>query len=437
MKRITRPCVVLLVTILVLSMVFLEPLCATAKKITITFAAWEHESLVKVLSETMNRVLEKENPNIRFKYLQTAGDYNTKVSTMIAGGTPPDLLFVYWTSAAMWAEKGAIVSLNNFLEKEKVFNIDDLIPSQVKTYTYKGNLMAVPYCVFPWLLYYNKDEFDKVGLAYPDASWSWRKEFLDAAKKLTQDLNGDGKTDIFGYIQGMWFNRMYNVILGGGGDYFSPDGKKCILDQPEAYEGIQFITDLIHKYHVMPTLAQMEGESFRLFFQGGRAAMYYSGYFVFERVANETKFRWGIAPIPKGKIGRPQFIEGEGVGVVRTGKHRNEAWEVAKLFAHPEVVKRLIEMNYSFGPLKEVMEPGTELNNFLLKAHEDILGREGCQILMDTIKECTKAMPQVVEIGKITRIIQEKVWDPLLAGKSSAKEACREAALEINKILQK
>ncbi|NQS89584.1 extracellular solute-binding protein, partial [Patescibacteria group bacterium] len=259
MKRITRSWVVLVVTILLSSTVFLVPFSAIAKKITITFAAWEHDTVVEAIDEVMNRLL-KENPNIQFKYLRVPSDYDTKVSTMIAGGTPPDLLFVHWMKTVMWAEKGAIVPLDDFLAKEKIFDMDDLLPAVVETYTYKGNLMAVPDLAFPWFLFYNKDEFDKVGLAYPDASWTWRGQFLEAAKKLTRDLDGDGKTDIFGHTQGVTFNRMHNFVLADGGNYFSPDGEKSIIDQPEAYEAIQFVADLMYKYQLMPTPDQMLGQ---------------------------------------------------------------------------------------------------------------------------------------------------------------------------------
>ena len=46
-------------------------------------------------------------------------------------------------------------------------------------------------------MYYNKDMFDKYKLPYPDETWDWDK-YLEVAKKLTLDTNGDGQIDQWG-----------------------------------------------------------------------------------------------------------------------------------------------------------------------------------------------------------------------------------------------
>jgi multiple sugar transport system substrate-binding protein len=43
------------------------------------------------------------------------------------------------------------------------------------------------------VLLYNKDLFDKAGIPYPNNNWKW-EDLRNAAKKLTKNNNGDGKT---------------------------------------------------------------------------------------------------------------------------------------------------------------------------------------------------------------------------------------------------
>ncbi len=68
-------------------------------------------------------------------------------------------------------------------------------------------MYAFPYAWVTTVLYYNKDMFDKAQLAYPNDKWTW-DDFLSAAKKLTLDTNGDGKTDQWGF----WFFGRYAHI---------------------------------------------------------------------------------------------------------------------------------------------------------------------------------------------------------------------------------
>lgn len=54
--------------------------------------------------------------------------------------------------------------------------------------------------VMPWntqvlYVYYRPSMFKKVGISVPKTY----AEFLEACRKLTQDTNGDGKTDVYGF----------------------------------------------------------------------------------------------------------------------------------------------------------------------------------------------------------------------------------------------
>ena len=51
--------------------------------------------------------------------------------------------------------------------------------------------MCLPQNLSSLVVYYNRDLFDAAGVPYPEAGWTWA-EFLDAAKALTRDIDGDG-----------------------------------------------------------------------------------------------------------------------------------------------------------------------------------------------------------------------------------------------------
>ena len=90
--------------------------------------------------------------------------------------------------------------------------------------------------------------FDEYGIAYPD--WSWgREEYLSAARRMTADLDGDGLLDQWGCSVDYWWQ---SYVYQNGGAVLSDDRGKCLLYQPAAYEGLQFMSDLVNKYHVSP-----------------------------------------------------------------------------------------------------------------------------------------------------------------------------------------
>ena len=432
-------------TILVGSMLSLLALPTMAEKVTITFLGGGHESVNVVCEEVINRILAKENPEIKFEYWKATEGFDAKLATMIAAGAAPDLAQMHPSNTNNMGDQGVFMSIEDFLKADPTFDKDDFLPNLRDAFTYKGDLIAVPWLAFPWIFYYNMDEFDEMGLSYPDASWTWRGQFLDAAKKLTRDIDGNGTIDVFGFNSGLSTTRVKQFLLADGGNmWWSADGKRCVAGEPGTYEPLQFLQDLEFKYNVRPTAEQYAGTHPLYFFLGGRSAMYYSGFFVFERVKNgmaEAGTPWGIAPLPLGTVGRNQSYEGWSVGIPPFGKHLEEAWEVAKLFARPEMVKANLLMYYSLGTSKGITEPGNELNSFLFEEYGKIMSRESVQVLVDGMNDIVPIpMPTFTstpELEQALGLLGEMWQSVLYDGDRSAKEACIEASAVINELLAK
>ncbi len=49
------------------------------------------------------------------------------------------------------------------------------------------------------VMFFNTELFEKAGVAIPDANWTW-DDFEAIARKMTRDLDGDGKTDQWGIL---------------------------------------------------------------------------------------------------------------------------------------------------------------------------------------------------------------------------------------------
>src|ERR1051325_4721750 len=121
-----------------------------------------------------------------------------------------------------------------------------------------GKLYGLPSDFSTIVMFYNQDLFDKYGVEYPREDWTW-SDYLDKARQLTRDTDGDGHTDIWGTMNTNAYNRWPAWVWMNGGELFTPDNKICTLDDPKCIEGLRFYLDLSCKHHVAPTPAQTMG----------------------------------------------------------------------------------------------------------------------------------------------------------------------------------
>ena len=138
-----------------------------------------------------------------------------------------------------WAQKGYVLDLSKYVESDLDKSIvADWDPAQYKAmFDASGRQFGLPKYQGTLVLYYNKDIFDKYGVPYPDASWD-QDDYLAAMKKLTRDTNGDGKTDIWGSMIDIGWDRLQVHVNAWGGHIVDPaDPTKCDIDDPRGPGG--------------------------------------------------------------------------------------------------------------------------------------------------------------------------------------------------------
>mgnify|MGYP001092259348 CR=1 FL=1 len=114
--------------------------------------------------------------------------------------------------------------LDDYIAKDDP-GVDDFIPTIADMMKYDGHWYALPYRITAFALAYRKDLFEENGITKIDTM----EDLKDAAKKLTQDTDGDGKIDQWGLAL-IGDPRMLSVytnsfIWAYGTDYFDEDWK--------------------------------------------------------------------------------------------------------------------------------------------------------------------------------------------------------------------
>jgi multiple sugar transport system substrate-binding protein len=231
---------------------------------------------------------------------------------------------------------------------------DKYYPSQVGAFQYEGKQYGFPYDWAPGAIYVNMDLFEEAGLDLPTEEWTM-EQFQEAAVALSKDTDGDGKIDVWGcdVPVGNWPGGIYWIVKNFGGDYWDEELTTSKFDQPETIAAFQWIADLMWKHNAMPSPEMLGamGMGTGLAFSSGLIGMHFSlndEAFVYDETI-AGKFRWSVAPSPKGQAGRYQFVGGSAFSIPTSSTQPDMAYELIRFtLANPETLPISGEMGSQF-----------------------------------------------------------------------------------------
>jgi sn-glycerol 3-phosphate transport system substrate-binding protein len=300
---------------------------SAAEKHTLVFWHAKSGHRGKVWAKMVDE-FNKTHPDIQVTATYQGGYTVTlqKITTAIAAGATPDASEIpNRYGIPQFAESRKLLALDQFISKQ---DKADFFQGGLQRGIYKDKLYALPNAVSNSLLFYNADMFREVGLDPDKPPKTW-EELISYAKKLTRDIDGDGKIDKWGLGTHTTTNYfLYALILQNGGKLFDSVGNPAFTSQ-EAVEACQFWSDLVHKYKVMPPLTHKATN--KLFAAGTTAMMYQSTGFL-AKIGKQIgdRFEVRVVFLPKNK----QYgtgLGGTSIGIFKSNPKREAAtWEFVK-----------------------------------------------------------------------------------------------------------
>jgi len=276
---------------------------------------------------------EHDSVKVRLQPIPASQSSEEVLLAAIAGGTTPDICSNMWPGAMSdFIKAGGLVCLDTFPDFYDVMLSrvpDDLLESFRAE---DGHFYQVPWKCNPVMMVYNVKLFKEAGIEKPPATYS---EFLAAARKISKDIDGDGKPDRWmGYrdIKPIWWQRLFDfypfyIAATGGGTLFKKG--KLILNNPAAVKVFSFFQRLyMENYFPRSTL---QGDQFL----AGNIAVQFSGTWIvsyIERFKRED-FEYDIAPVPVPDDYRgPVYTYGDpkNISIFSTTHHPGYAWEFVK-----------------------------------------------------------------------------------------------------------
>ena len=295
---------------------------------------------------------------IAFDPVSEAGaSTEAKFNVLLAAGTLPDVVA---THTAIANQPPHLVDLGPYLARDRTIKAADYFAPAFDAYRVPAGAaggaarqVAIPRETHVTLIYYNRDAFKAAGLPEPSRDWTLA-QFVEVGLKLTRWTNDPASASWA--IQGL---TGVNGAQGGSGiywqhgaEFFSADGRQCLIDRAEARQALQWLADLTARHHLAPSPAE-ELQSGMPAAQpdklvSGRVAMYASNVNTspLRAAAGGQGLDWDIVPLPQGPgRARAARLAVPAYGLVAQGQNQNPdlGWELVKHLVGEEGAKRWIE----------------------------------------------------------------------------------------------
>lgn len=374
----------------------------------------ESDSEAQIWQQVADLVHEKY-PNITVTIENTNWtSYWTKLPVELASGNAPDLIYMHFSRASDYTN--SMLPISDYIEKDEDVNIDDFYSGILDSFIFDDQVYALPYDFGPYIMYYNKDLFDKYGVEYPDENTTW-EEFKDKCKQLTQDGN-------YGTVFASSLDYYDPQVLSLGGEIINEKGEFDITGD-KTTAALQSLADLINVDKVAPKIADTANTVWNWEqFEGGNIGMMIDGPWGATNVTNYCDFNVGYSIIPKAEK-QVTTINGSALAVTSESKHPKEAYQALEVLTSPEAQKLLAENGRALPSRDSVRESYYESTSEL----------EG---LEDAIKKSIEiGMPYYVtkkysEVSTVFNSGMDTVW----AGEVSAKDAAKDIQAQVDMILQ-
>jgi maltose-binding protein MalE len=317
-------------------------------------------------------------------------------------GQGPDLVYGPADQVGPFEVMGIIAPLEGLFDEEY---LSSFIP-QGLTY-YKGHLYQLADKLGNHLiLIYNRDL-----LPTPPATDS---ALIAVGKKLTADLNGDGKTDRYALAWNYTEPYFFIPFMTGFGGWVMTDEGVPTLDSKGTIDGLKFIRDLRDKYKIIPGEADYNIAD--ALFKDGKSAMIINGDWSWAGY-KKAGINFGVAPLPKivstGLWCAP-MVSPRGVSLNANvpAEKRKLIVEFLKFLMQPDVQLRSSEALWSMPTRKEALESDFVRTN-------EILRNSRMQI------ERGRLLPVVPELRAIWDAMRPS-YQAVLGGSKTPEQAARD-----------
>ena len=297
----------------------------------------------RIAYETLVNAFEEQYPDIHIEvtHIPSPRDYRTRLVTDFAAGTPPDVTLMNYRRYASFAANNLLEPLSPFLAESDLVNPEAFFPVTIEAFTWRGQIMCIPQNISSLVVYYNEDLFDEAGVDYPADDWSWH-DFVETARSLTVDMDGDGRIDQYGLGVEPSLFRLAPFVWQNSDVIVDSDvtPSHMTLTRPNAEEAFAWFVDLRQVHKVVPDRVEEEAIDSESRFVAGTTAMFLNSRRGTPAYREIEAFVWDVAPLPQGER-TAGILHSDGYCLSAVAQNKEAAWAFIE-FANSEEGQTII-----------------------------------------------------------------------------------------------
>lgn len=432
--NVKKKLAIVIVVLLLISSIFYN--FAKPKEVVLTLGIftgsyWDvpNEDSYAIFDDLIAR-FEKKYPNVKVEYVSgiPMDDYSNWLSRQALKGELPDVMLMLPNDFSTYAEVGLLENLEKYTINDMTFDKSSYYSAAYEAGLYKNRLFALPYESIPTLMFVNKTLLAKEYIEVPSSNWTWN-DFYEICKKVSKDIDKDGKLDQFGVYGYAWEDAAYANDV----QLFNEDGSNAYIDSSNMKEAIDFVRK-IDRLNENINVSSSDFDEGKVAF----CPMQFSQYRAYMpypwRVKKFSTFEWDCIPLPKAVNGdNSSKIETLSAAMSADSKYKDEAWNLLKMISTDETTQmNIFYMSSGVSVLKDVTQSEKAMNRIM----QDNPGNSDFKMdILNEVMEKGKSQPEFNNYFEAVEQLDVELYK-IIKSTTSLDSALSKLQKKVNKILK-
>ena len=342
-----------------------------------------------------------------------------KIFAAAISGEAPDMLWFVPQLTGKLNRLGVLLPLEDWFNNSPIKAEVD--PAMLDSMTLDGHILSIPFATNNTAIFYRPSLFKEAGITEIPKTW---EAFQEAAVKLTQDTNNDGKIDRHGIFlslgKGEWTVFVWLPFI------YSADGELITNNQPNivnsgTIKALRLGADLVASNSVMLSAPERGYEMDS--FISGKVAMQVTGPWTLGQLA-DINIDYDVFPIPV--LEKPAaVIGGENLFVFKSNEKREQASKEFLEYVLSEEFQTTWALKTGYLPINLKSQQSVEYREYVQK-----------NPVLDVFLEQMKFAKSRPIISNYTRLSENlgRAIEASLLGKESPEEALKQSQQRLDLI---
>lgn len=382
----------------------------------------------------------KEHPNIIIEEVPTSST-DTKLMSMIASGSPPDLIrFTGYDELPVFVQRGILMPLDELLENSENYNEEDMYEiMDICRFDGEergtGSVYGIPKDWSPIGLWINKDAFADAGIPLPSATepMTW-DEFADTAQKLVKKEGESIKRH--GFITSLNMPTLLEMYLSSyGKSMWNETADKSTLLSKDTQDAIKYFQAMQETAAMSNTLypnPDTIGHSALVKDNVGMvlAGSWFRGTFESGGILSDVEDKLMYVPAPVGTETTSLALDVTCLGIFSQTEHPEEAYDLLEyLTLHEASVTSRSKIGFNLPVSKKYTDTLPNTSEF----DKQILATVNKQL--ETFSPTAAKVCPWISYTSLTTLF-DKFYLPVLYKKSSLEQAVKTIDQEIDILVE-